>query len=61
MNATTLGSISYRSLKTSMPFRNDVVTVTVSGETLKKVFERSADVYTSANNGGFLQVSGKSL
>ena len=47
-------------LLNAMPFGNDIVAVTVSGKTLKEVFENSITAYDDAGKSGrFLQMSGK--
>ena len=46
-------------MQTSLPFRNEVVALTISGKTLKKVFEHSVQAFfDSDKNGKFLQMAG---
>ena len=55
-----IGDISNAMLLNAMPFGNDIVAVTVSGKTLKEVFENSITAYDDAGKSGrFLQMSGK--
>ncbi|XP_067950858.1 snake venom 5'-nucleotidase-like [Watersipora subatra] len=53
------GNITNAMLLTSLPFSNDVVAITITGKTLKEMFENSIRSYDNeALSGRFLQMSG---
>ena len=54
------GNVTSAHLYDMLPFGDDIVALTVSGETLKSVFEKSISAYeNNDSNGHFLQMSGK--
>ncbi|XP_034477247.1 protein 5NUC-like, partial [Drosophila innubila] len=52
------GSITLRDLQDTLPFENSLYLTRIRGQTLRTALERSASLWNTDSNGGFMQFSG---
>lgn len=58
IDKSTDGNITMKDVLTVLPFEDKFLLIEVSGKTIRKALEHSAEVYKTDSSGGFLQMHG---